>query len=371
MVSVHDPAAYLWLLRGSRGFGHAYASGLWDADDLVTLIRIAARSMRAVDPLRARLAAIRAPARRLAAAGRNTRERSRRNVERHYDLGNAFFRLVLDETMGYSCAYWERPDMTPVEASRANLERVCRLLDLRAGDRVLELGSGWGGFAVHAAHTRGCRVSTVTISPSQRAHIEQLARDAGVADRVEVILSDYRDLHGTWDKLVSLEMIESIGAEHLGDFMAQCGRLMRADGLMLLQAITTSDELFRIDRYARTFLNELIFPNGCLPSVEAMLAAVARRAALRCVALYDITPHYPPTLRAWRQRLQQNWPQIEALGGFDERFRRLWTLYFAYCEAGFLERRVQDRQLLLAGPLWREERRLLDDATPVEPALVP
>jgi cyclopropane-fatty-acyl-phospholipid synthase len=338
--------------------------GLWDADDLVTLVRIAARSMGALDELRTTAAAATMPVRRLAARRRsNTRPRSRRNVEEHYDLGNEFFSLVLDETMGYSCAYWPRPGMTPVEASLANLERVCRLLDLRAGERVLEMGSGWGGLAVYAAERSGCSVSTVTLSASQRDYIEALARERGVSDRVEVLLSDYRDVRGQWDKLVSLEMVESIGAQHLDAFLACCGRLMKPDGLMLMQAITTHDRLFRVDRYSRTFLNQRIFPNGCAPSVEAILGASARTTELRCVALYDISPHYPPTLRAWRERLQSNWPRICELG-FDERFRRLWTLYFSYCEAGFLERRVQDRQLLFAGSAWRDEQLLLERAAP-------
>jgi cyclopropane-fatty-acyl-phospholipid synthase len=362
-VTVHEPATYQRLLRGSRGLADAYADGWWDADDLVTVIRIAARSMAAIDGLRARAAWIGAPVRRAAASRRsNTHARSRRNVERHYDLGNEFFSLVLDETMGYSCAYWERPDMDAVEASRANLDRVCRLLDLREGERVLEMGSGWGGLAVHAAQRTGCHVSTVTLSENQRRYVEQLAHDAGVAGRVEVIVSDYRDVRGTWDKVMSLEMVESIGPQNLATFIACCAGLMRPDGLMLLQAITTHDRLFRIDRYARTFLNERIFPGGCAPSVEAILSASARTTELRCVGLYDITPHYPLTLRAWRERIQGNWTYIASLGGFDEHFLRMWTLYFSYCEAGFLERRVQDRQLLLAGPQWRDEDRLLTTA---------
>jgi cyclopropane-fatty-acyl-phospholipid synthase len=361
-ITVHDPAFYRRLLRGSLGFADTYVDGLWDVDDMVTLVRIAARSMGAIDRLRGLAATVTTPARRLAAARHsNTRPRSRDNVERHYDLGNEFFSLVLDETMGYSCAYWERPDMAAVDASRANLDRVCRLLDLHAGERVLEMGSGWGGLAIHAAAHTGCHVSTVTLSGNQREYIERLAREAGVADRVEVLLSDYRDVRGRWDKVVSLEMVESIGAQHLDTFLGRCGQLMKPDGLMLMQAITTHDRLFRIDRYSRTFLNQRIFPNGCAPSIEEILKASARTTDLRCVALYDISPHYPLTLRAWRERLQTNWERIAALG-FDEPFRRLWTLYFSYCEAGFLERRVQDRQLLLAGPDWRDEPRLIAQA---------
>src|SRR4051794_13309476 len=369
-VTVRDPGFYARLLRGSLGFADTYVDGLWDVDDMVSLVRIAARSMTALDRLRGIAAAATKPARRIAGRRRsNTRPRSRENVARHYDLGNDFFGLVLDETMGYSCAYWERPDMTPVEASRANLDRVCRLLDLHAGERVLEMGSGWGGLAVHAAQRTGCHVSTVTLSANQRDYIERLAGDAGVADRVEVILCDYRDVRGQWDKVMSLEMVESIGAQHLDAFLGCCGRVMRPDGVMFMQAITTHDRLFKIDRYSRTFLNQRIFPNACAPSVEAILDARARTTGLRCVALYDMSPHFPLTLRAWRARLLANRDRIAALDGFDDAFLRLWSLYFSYCEAGFLERRVQDRQLILAGPQWRDEQRLLNQiAANTEPA---
>lgn len=359
-VSIHSPAVYTALLRGrGKGMARTYAEGLWDCDNLVALVRIAARAMFRADTWRARIGGATWPARRIRAATRNTRARSRDNVERTYDLGNDFFSLVLDETMGYSCAYWERPDMSPEEASRANLDRICRLLDLHPGERVLELGSGWGPFTLHAAEHYGVHVSTVTLSASQRDYIEQRARERGIAERVEVIVRDYRDVRGTWDKVVSMEMVESIGAAHLGDFARQIGRLMRPDGLALVQAITTTARLFPIERYNSTFLNEMIFPGGHTPSLEALLDAVGNTTLLRPVAVYDITAHYPPTLRAWRDRLQRNWPQISALGRFDDWFLRLWTLYFSWCEAGFLERRVQDRQILLAGPRWRDEDRLL------------
>lgn len=358
-VVIHSPTVYPALLWRGKGLARSYADGLWDCDDLVALVRIGARAMFRADPWRARMSTAAWPMRRARAALRNTRRRSRDNVERHYDLGNDFFSLVLDETMGYSCAFYAQPDMDPVAASRANLDRICTLLDLHPGDRVLEFGSGWGPFALHAAEHRGARVSTVTLSLSQRDYIEQRARERGIADRVEVNVSDYRDVRGTWDKVVSMEMVESIGAAHLDDFSRQIGRCMRPDGLALVQAITTTGRLFPVERYSSTFINEMIFPGGHTPSIEAILDAVARSSEMRPVAMYDITAHYPPTLRAWRARLEQNWPRIAALGRFDEWFRRLWTLYFSWCEAGFEERRIQDRQLLLAGPRWRDEDRLL------------
>lgn len=358
-VTIHDPAVYTALLARGKGMARTYAEGRWDCDDLVALVRIAARAMFRADPWRARISTAAWPVARARAAFRNTRGRSRDNVERHYDLGNDFFSLVLDETMGYSCAFYARPDMDPVDASRANLDRVCTLLDLQAGERVLELGSGWGPFALHAAEHYGAHVSTVTLSLSQRDFIEQRARERGIAGRVDVIVSDYRDVRGQWDKAISMEMVESIGAAHLDDFAGQIGRCIKPDGLALVQAITTTGRLFPVERYNSTFINEMIFPGGHTPSVEAILDAVSHSSEMRPVAIHDITAHYPPTLRAWRARLHRNWPQIAALGRFDDWFHRLWTLYFSWCEAGFEERRIQDRQILLAGPRWRDEDRLL------------
>jgi len=362
-VVVHNPRAYRALLHGGRGLGSSYADGWWDCDDLVSLIRIAARAFGRIDPLRARIATVINPVHRAGAALRlNNRSRSRENVRRHYDLGNDFFSLVLDETMGYSCAFYERPDQDPVAASKANLERVCRLLDLKPGERLLELGSGWGGLAVYAARNFGCSVSTVTLSEQQREYIDRIANAQGVGDRVEVLVRDYRDLRGRWDKVVSLEMIESIGPQFLPVYAERVGKLLRPEGLALIQAITTSDLLFRLERYHRTFLNQYIFPGGYVPSLEGILNAFARRSPLRAVAVYDLTPHYPPTLKAWRERLQENWPKIEQLGRFDDAFRRLWTLYFSWTAAGFIERRVFDRQIVMAGPMWRDEDRLVGTA---------
>jgi cyclopropane-fatty-acyl-phospholipid synthase len=361
IVRVNSFAAYRALFRGGLGLAETYAGGLWDCDDLVTLVRIAARSLSTLDRWRKQINTVTGPVERLLALRRNTnsRKNSVRNVHHHYDLSNEVFSLILDETMGYSCAYYEHTDIDPVEASWANLARVCRILDLHGGERVLELGSGWGGLAVYAARNFGCHVSTVTLSEPQRDYINNAAQKAGVGDKVQVLLQDYRDVRGQWDKLVSLEMIESVGALHLDTFIAQCGALMKPDGIMLMQAIMTSDTLFRNDRYRRTFLNQLIFQGGFTPSLRAVTSAVARRTDLRVAGVYDISNHYPPTLTAWRDRMLSNWPKINQIEGFDEHFLRLWTLYFSWCEAGFRERRVYDRQIVLVGRQWRDENRLL------------
>jgi cyclopropane-fatty-acyl-phospholipid synthase len=242
--------------------------------------------------------------------------------------------------------------MTLEEAQLAKLERVCDKLDLGPGDHLLEIGTGWGGLAVHAALTRGCRVTTTTISRDQHAHAVEAVRRAGVADRVTVLLEDYRGLTGRYDKLVSIEMIEAVGWQHTGAFFAKCSELLSPHGAMLLQAIAIDDRAYQVEKASRSFMNTRIFPGGCLPSLEVMTRATARRSDMQMVHLEDLTPHYVETLRRWRQRFTRHAREL-AERGYDERFQRLWTLYLAYCEAGFAERRILDLQLLLTKPLAR------------------
>jgi cyclopropane-fatty-acyl-phospholipid synthase len=352
-VHVHSPRVWPLLLRGSRGLAESYAQGLWESPDLTAVIRVAARNAHRLDRVRMRLAPLLTPVQRARAlALRNTRLRSRRDIAAHYDLGNELFELMLDPTMMYSCALFERPGMTLREASVAKLERACEKLELGPEDHVLEIGSGWGGFALHAATTRGARVTTTTISREQHAHTLAQVRRAGLSERVTVLLKDYRDLRGSYDKLVSLEMIEAVGWRHLGEFFARCSDLLRPDGVMLLQAITIDDRAYAAEKASRSFINTYIFPGGCLPSQEAIARSLARRTDMQTVHLQDITPHYVETLRHWRANFTANTRRLGALG-YDERFRRLWTLYLCYCEAGFAERRICDVQLLLAKPQHR------------------
>jgi cyclopropane-fatty-acyl-phospholipid synthase len=352
-VHVRSPRLWPLLLRGSRGLAEAYAQGLWDSPDLTAVIRVAARNAHRLDAMRMRMAPLLAPAQRARAlALRKTRLRSRRDIAAHYDLGNGLFELMLDPTMMYSCALFERPGMTLQEASVAKLERVCEKLALGPEDHVLEIGSGWGGFALHAAATRGCRVTTTTISREQHRHTLAQVRRAGLSERVTVLLEDYRDLRGSYDKLVSLEMIEAVGWRYLGEFFARCSELLSTDGAMLLQAITIDDRAYAAEKASRSFINTYIFPGGCLPSQEAIAHSLARRTDMQTVHLQDITSHYVETLRRWRANLTANTARLEELG-YDERFRRLWKLYLCYCEAGFAERRICDIQLLLAKPQHR------------------
>ena len=259
---------------------------------------------------------------------------------------------MLDPTMTYSCAVFDRPGMTLEQAQLAKYEHVCEKLELGPGDRVLEIGTGWGGFAVHAAATRGCSVTTTTLSREQREHALEVVRRAGLEDRVSILLEDYRDLRGRYDKLVSIEMIEAVGWQDFGTFFAQCSGLLEPDGAMLLQAITIDDRAYEVEKASRSFMNTYIFPNGCLPSLEVIAREIARRTDMQTVHLEDLTAHYVETLRRWRERFIANTAELERLG-YDERFRRLWTLYLAYCEAGFAERRISEVQMLFAKPLRR------------------
>ena len=352
-VNIRSPRVWPMLLHGSRGLAESYAQGLWDSPDLVALIRLAARNAVGLDRLRAGLAPVLAPLRSARAVlARNTRRRSRRDIAAHYDLGNELFSRMLDPTMSYSCAIFDAPAMGLSDAQRTKLERICEKLELGPQDRLLEIGTGWGGFAIHAATTHGCHVTTTTISAEQRQYALAEAERAGVGDRVEILLEDYRDLRGSYDKLVSIEMIEAVGWQHFGTFFAKCSSLLEPDGAMLLQAITIDDRAYEVEKASRSFMNTHIFPGGCLPSLEVIQRNVARRTDMQTIHLEDLTPHYVTTLRHWRERFLASTPELERIG-YDERFSRLWTLYLAYCEAGFAERRICDVQMLLAKPLYR------------------
>ena len=353
IVEVHSPQAWAMLLSGSRGLADSYARGLWDTPDLVACIRLAACNVHMLDRLRSALTPVRAPLQYLrGTAGRNDRHRSRQDIAAHYDLGNELFENMLDPTLSYSCGFFEHSSDGLEQASLAKLERVCEKLALGPGDRVIEIGTGWGGFAMYAARTRGCHVTTTTISREQREYALEAVRRAGLSDRVEILLEDYRDLRGRYDKLVSIEMIEAVGWQHFGTFFAQCSRLLEPDGAMLLQAITIDDRAYDVQKAAKSFINTHIFPNGCLPSLEVIARSVARRTDLQIAQLEDLTPHYVETLRRWRETFSANTERVAELG-YDEHFRRLWTLYLAYCEAGFAERRICLVQTLLTKPLWR------------------
>jgi cyclopropane-fatty-acyl-phospholipid synthase len=352
-VTINDPAAWRGPLHGSLGLGEGYVDGLWETDDLVSLIRIAAREIGNLDGLRGAVAKPRAllhRARRL--VPENTRTGARKNISAHYDLGNDLFAAFLDERMMYSCAYFPSPGASLEEAQVAKLDRICNQLRLGPDNHLLEIGTGWGGLAVHAAHGFGCRVTTTTISREQHALATQRVRDAGLEGRVTVLLEDYRDLRGTYDRLVSIEMIEAVGWQYFDDFFRRCDELLSPDGLMLLQAITIEDEIYEVEKGSRSFANTHVFPGGCLPSKETIADCLSRVTSMRQVWFDDITAHYPLTLAAWRERFLGAWDRLRP-HGYDERFRRLWDFYLSSSEAGFRERRIGDVQALFAKPGWK------------------
>jgi cyclopropane-fatty-acyl-phospholipid synthase len=348
MITVNDPAFYAELaFGGSVGAAESYMLGHWQADDLTALMRIMLRNRTALDALETGLAHASAPL-RLAAhwLHRNTRAGSRRNISAHYDLGNDFFRLFLDQTMMYSCALFERPEMTLAEASTAKLDAICRRLALGPPDNVLEIGTGWGGFALHAAGRYGCRVTTTTISPSQYELARERVSAAGLEDRITILLEDYRDLKGTFAKLVSVEMIEAIGHRQFEEFFRRCSERLAPGGQMLLQSITIADHRYARVRDEVDFIKRYIFPGSCIPSVSALAQAMAGASDFRIVHLADIGPHYATTLARWRENFLANLPRVRALG-LPESFIRMWEFYFCYCEAGFAERALSDVQMLL------------------------
>jgi len=352
-VTMHDDGVWREVLRGSTGLAETYMDGRWDVDDMVCLIRIAARNMGALDRARDFWHPVLHPTQRLTRMiPTNDHAGSRANISAHYDLGNKLFSLFLDPTLTYSAAYFESPRVSLEEAQRAKLERICTHLALGPDDHLLEIGTGWGSMAIHAATRYGCRVTTTTISQEQHDVAVQRVREAGVGHLVEVLLEDYRDLTGTYSKLVSIEMIEAVGWQYFDTYFRRCSELLEPDGLMLLQAITADDRVYKTEKASKSFINTLIFPGGCLPSLEVIHDCLAGETDMRTVWLDDITHHYSETLRRWREDFVAHAAEADALG-YDERFRRMWLLYLAYVEAGFAERRIADVQMLLAKPEWR------------------
>jgi cyclopropane-fatty-acyl-phospholipid synthase len=338
---------------GTVGGGEAYLRGLWRADDLTAVIRLFLVNRDVMQSLEGGAAIATAPLRRILHwLNRNSPDGSRRNIAAHYDLGNALFELMLDETMAYSCGVFERDDTTLHEAQLAKFERICRKLRLSPSDHLLEIGTGWGGFAVHAASRYGCRVTTTTISREQHDWAKEKIAAAGLEDRVTLLLDDYRDLRGRYDKLVSIEMVEAVGARFLDTYTAQCGRLLEPDGAMLLQAITLQDQFYEEALGSVDFIQRFIFPGSFIPSVTAITNSVRRTTDMKVFHLEDIGPHYATTLRRWRENFHAHLPEVRRLG-YPDTFVRMWEYYLCYCEGGFLERQLGDVQMLLTRPRCR------------------
>ena len=351
-LTIHDPAFYsLAAFGGTVGAGESYINGHWRCDDLTALVRIMVLNRSVMEDMERGIAA-RSTAllrRLLHWANRNSRSGSARNIAAHYDLGNDLYRLMLDDTMAYSCGIFLHDEATLQEASVAKFDAVCRKLALTPSDHLVEIGTGWGGLAIHAAEQYGCRVTTTTISREQHDFAQQKIAARGLSDRITLLFKDYRDLTGQFDKLVSIEMIEAVGAKYLETYFAKCSSLLKPTGAMLLQAITLQDQFYARALKSVDYIQRFVFPGSFIPSVTAISTAVARVTDMKLFNMEDIGPHYAPTLRMWRERFFQNIGKVRALG-YPESFNRLWEFYLCYCEGGFLEHAISDAQLLLAAP---------------------
>ena len=338
-VDVHDDRFYTTLAAGGAvGASEAYMQGMWTCDQLTLLVRVLLRNTSVLRGLGN--AAYKKPLYKLLhLMNRDSVDGSKKNISAHYDLGNKLFENFLDPTMTYSSGFFEQSDSTMQQASTAKLDRICQKLALSESDHVVEIGTGWGSFALHAARNYNCKITTTTISEEQYQLACQRVKDAGLQDRIEIVKKDYRLLTGQYDKLVSIEMIEAVGLAYLGNYFEKCASLLKPAGKMLIQAITIADQQYEFSKRNVDFIQRYIFPGGALPSVTALTNTATNETDLRMTALEDITGHYATTMRKWREKFYLNVEQITQLG-YDNRFLRMWEYYLCYCEGGFEEKSI-------------------------------
>jgi cyclopropane-fatty-acyl-phospholipid synthase len=350
-IEILAPSVYRNIaFGGTIGAGEAYMQGTWRSDDLVSLFRLFLQNRRVLDDMEKGTARLTRPMQKLFhRLNRNTRSGARRNIAAHYDLGNEFFELWLDESMMYSSAIFAHESMTLAQAQYHRLEVICDKLDLGPGDHLVEIGTGWGGLAMHAAKQRGCRVTTTTISKQQFEMARRRFREAGLDDRIKLLCKDYRDLSGRYDKLVSVEMIEAIGSDQYDIYFDKCSKLLRPGGRMLIQAITIAEEQYPYAQTEVDFIQRYIFPGGCLPSFSAMANAIGRVSNLLITGVEDIGRHYALTLHHWRRNFFDRIDTIRALG-YPEEFIRMWEFYLTYCEGGFAERAITNLHVIAEKP---------------------
>ena len=353
-VHVHDNSLYRQMLSGgSIATGEAYMQGHWTSPDLVAVMRLFSANMATLDLLESKQSMLVRLGLKLShSLKRNTREGSRKNISAHYDLGNDFFQLFLDPTMMYSAALFERDRTSLEEASIAKLEELCQQLELHSDDHLLEIGTGWGGMAIHAARHYGCRVTTTTISREQYEYALQQVQAAGLQDHVTVLCEDYRNLQGSFDKLVSIDMIEAVGHNFYSNYFQRCSQLLKPSGKMVIQAITIADQRYAAARDSVDFIQRYIFPGGSLPSVAVIADHLARDTDMQMIHLRDITRDYALTLANWRERFMAAQAKVSEMG-FEQSFIRMWEFYLAYCEGGFRERVISTVQLAFAKPGYR------------------
>ena len=356
-IVVHDPSAYRdFVFGGSIGGAEGYMLGKWSSPELNDVVRLFSANIDVLNSMDDKRVITQRLADKLGHwLNRNSEKQARENISRHYDLSNDFFALFLDSEMMYSAAIFPRPDAGLDEAAVHKLDVICRKLELQPSDHLLEIGTGWGGLAIHAAREYGCRVTTTTISRQQYEAARERVRAAGLEDRVEVLFEDYRNLRGSFDKLVSVEMIEAVGHAYYRQYFSGCASLLKPHGLMLLQAITVPGQRYEYAQRSVDFIQKYIFPGGSLPSHEAILSTITEHTDMVMVGMHEIGIDYAKTLQAWRRRFLGKLDQVRALG-FDDTFIRMWNYYLCYCQGGFEERIIGTAQILLARPDWRSSR---------------
>ena len=350
-VQIHDTSVWGMIAsNGSIGAGEAFIHGYWSSPDLTKVVRVLVSNMQVLDAMEGGLARLGRPLiRGLHWVNRNTRKGSQKNIAAHYDLGNEMFEQFLDPTMMYSAAQFLTADDTLEQAQLNKLQRICQKLDLKPEDHLLEIGTGWGSMALYAAQHYGCKVTTTTLSKEQFDYTKNRVVALGLQDQVTLLLEDYRDLTGQYDKLVSIEMIEAVGHHFLPSYFKQCSHLLKPHGLMLLQAITIREQRYEQAKSSVDFIQRYIFPGGALPSVQKMLEIVGKDTDMNMMHMEDFGLHYAKTLRLWHENFRRAHGRLTELG-YDEYFLRLWEFYLCYCEGGFLERSIGTAQLLLAKP---------------------
>jgi len=350
-ISVHHPSIYRALMfKGSIGAGEAYMLGAWSSPNLVNVIRLFTINIDMLNNMDNQSSiGHKISSKLFHVMNANTLTGSRKNISAHYDLGNNFFSLFLDPTMMYSSAIFPHEEASLEEASLFKLDSICRKLQLSADDHLVEIGTGWGGLAIHAAKNYGCKVTTTTISKEQYAFACEAVKREGLEDKVTLLLEDYRDLTGKYDKLVSIEMIEAVGHEYYESYFEKCSSLLKPEGLMLIQAITIADQRYEYAKKSVDFIQRYIFPGGCLPSNEVIANCVSKKTDMQIVNLHDIGFDYAKTLAEWRKRFFSQMDEVVSMG-YDDVFCRMWEFYLCYCEGGFSERAISTAQIVFAKP---------------------
>lgn len=348
-VQVHSQEFYVMTgSGGAMGIAEAYILGYWTSDDVVMLMRIILKNRSIMLSLNDGFAKILSPINKLIHRSRqNTLKGSKENILAHYDLSNDFYKLWLDPTMTYSCAYFKDTNTTLEDASIEKLDRMCRKLNLSEKDNILEVGTGWGSFSIHAAKNYGCSITTTTISDAQYEYAKARVLEEGLESKINVINKDYRKLEGQYDKIVSIEMIEAVGYEYISEYFRKLSSLLKPDGLMALQGITYNDQNFDTYKDSVDFIKKYIFPGSCLISISQIIDVIKNKTDLSMIDMEDITRHYAETLNRWRKNFMSVLPEVKEMG-YSKAFINMWEFYFLYCEAGFLERNIGDVQMVFA-----------------------